>query len=63
MQVEVAIEKECLKQLHSVKGSKVTNLVRTKRRFNLMVKLIAIKYNERLLRYLSSYINLLMLDL
>ena len=63
VQVEVAIEEECLKRLHSVKGSKVTNLVRTKRKLNLIVRLIGIKYNKRLLCYLSSYINLLMSDL
>ena len=63
VQVEVAIEEECLKRLHSVKGSKATNLVRTKHRFNLVVRLIAIEYNERLLCYLSFYINLLMSDL
>ena len=63
VQVEVAIEEECLKQLHSVKGSKATNLVCTKCRFNLVVRLIAIEYNERLLCYLSFFINLLMSDL
>ena len=60
MQVESC---ECLKRLHSVKGRKATNLVHTKHRFNLVVRLIAIKYYERLLCYLSSYINLLMSDL
>ena len=43
---------------------KATDLVReSKRRFGLVVRLIAIEYNERLLCYLSSYINLLMSDL
>ena len=35
----------------------------SKRRFGLVVRLITIKYNERLLYFLSSYINLLMSDL
>ena len=43
---------------------KITDLVwESKRRFGLVVRLIAIKYNERLLCYLSSYINLLMSNL
>ena len=43
---------------------KTADLVReSKRRFGLVVRLIAIKYNERLLCYLSSYINLMMSDL
>ena len=63
VQIEVAIEEECFKRLHSVKESKATNLVLIKCRLNLVVKLITIKYNERLLCYLSSYINLLMSDL
>ena len=47
-----------------LKKYKIADLVReSKRRFRLIVKLIAIEYIERLLCYLSSYINLLMLDL
>ena len=43
---------------------KTADLVReSKRRFGLIVRLIAIEYNERLLCYLSSYTSLLMSDL
>ena len=43
---------------------KTADLVRElKRRFGLVVRLIAIEYNKRLLCYLSSFINLLMSDL
>ena len=51
---KVAIVEECLKRLHSVKGRKVTNLVRAKRRFNMVVRLIANKYYMDSFRYLSS---------
>ena len=40
---KVAIAEECLKRLHSVKGRKATNLVRAKRRFEFVVRLIAIE--------------------
>ena len=47
-----------------LKKGKTADLVReSKRGFGLVVRLIAIKYYERLLCYLSSYINLLMSDL
>ena len=39
------------------------NSSRVQHRGQLVVRLIAIKYNERLLYYLSFYINLLMSDL
>ena len=39
------------------------NFLRIQHRDQLVVRLIAIKYNERLLCYLASYINLLMSDL
>ena len=43
---------------------KAADLVReSKRRFGLIVRLIAIEYNERLLCYLSSYTKLLISDL
>ena len=43
---------------------KTADLVReSKRRFELEVRLIVIKYHERLLCYLSFYTNLLMSDL
>ena len=46
------------------KKCKTADLVReSKCRFGMEVKLIAIKHNERLLCYLSSYINLLISDL
>ena len=51
-------------QTTDLKKYKTADLVReSKRRFGLVVRLIAIKYNERLLYYLSSYINFLMSDL
>ena len=50
---KVAIEKKCLKQLHSVKEREVTNLVFTKRRFNLIVRLITNRYYENKFHFLS----------
>ena len=50
---KVAIEEECLKQLYSVEGRKATNLERTKRRFNLVVKLIANKCYKDTFYFLS----------
>ena len=49
----VAIEGECLKRLHSVKGRKATNLVCAKRRFELVVRLIAKKCYEDTFYFLS----------
>ena len=53
VQVESPIEEECLKWLHSVKGRKATNLVRTKRRFNFVVRLIANKCYKDTFYFLS----------
>ena len=54
-----AIEEECFKQLHSIKGRKATHLVRTQRRFNLVVRLIA---NECLLGCILLFILPMTLD-
>ena len=68
---KVAIKEEYLKQLHSIKGKKSTNLVCTQRRFNLVVRLIANKYFSGCillfilsihdLRLPSSFLSLLLL--
>ena len=39
MQEKIAIEEECFKQLHIIKGRKTTNLMRTKYRFNFGSKI------------------------
>ena len=43
VQKNVTIEEKCFKQLHLVKKKKTANLVCTKYRFNLVVRLIANK--------------------
>ena len=43
VQEKLRFQEKCLKRLHLIKGRKTTNLVRTQRRFNLVVKLIANK--------------------
>ena len=43
---------------------KTADLVQeSKHKFGLVVRLITIKFNEKLLCYFSSYVNLLMSDL
>ena len=49
----VTIEEKCLKRLHSVKGRKATNLVHAKRRFDLVIRLIANECYEGTFYFLS----------
>ena len=58
---KVIVKKKCFKQLHLVKERKTTNLVHAKRKFNLVIRLIANKYYENTFYFLSFLLTVLRL--